>query len=444
MLTEIVSERALPWRLMAAPTGDPAWVGWIHDGAAGWMAEVLRRRDAGRAAGLEIEPLRDAPGVQATRHTALATHTATPALWAVQVEHTRALVEAIGQLARAINTPIPSFAPWAEGLLYRDRGAGPTWEGWGYTSPGEWRYSILERVQAADAHVRDAVASGHFIFDSLAHRVGLSVEGLPNVTYLQGLAPTQMAGHAADYHQSDCGVVGAAPSGWSCIDWSVWEPGFGSAETNTLMNAILPLGWQWELAVEVANAIEALGTVERLVSSCRAWVNVQNTRAVNYMQNVLGLNVGAPEDILTQQARDQAARFRVPDSARITAQIGARAVALITNPYVAAAIAIATALPEILYPIFGQAQGYAVDVWGQRDPAVAVTAITGTIDMRHPRPPTHSVAPSPAPPAGFPTLTAIPVADVIEAVRQRPLATRKKSSAAVPLALGAALLLLAK
>jgi hypothetical protein len=218
------------------------------------------------------------------------------------------------------------------------------------------------------------------------------------------------------------------------------------ADRNTWFNASAPLGWEWTLARNCADELRQLGTVDRVMARCRAFQNTKNVAALNYLRS-RGMVVNQPEDLLAVISRDQAARLEVPQSAVITRQIGTM-VGGAVGP-VGIVIVLATALPELLYQLFGQAYGRWQNPWGEREPAVARASLSGVIDLRHPSPPTQTV-PTPREtatatmPGAFPVLTTIPVADVIEAVRQRPLATRKKSSAAVPLALGAALLLLAK
>lgn len=432
------------WALVACSDTDPAWVGWVHDSASVWLAEVVRIAREGVAAGIEAG--------------------ATPGLWATQTNYTRDLVTAINALALATNTPPPSFGPWAERVLAADVGPDP-WPGWGFTSPGEWRYQILETVALGDQHVRDALIgdgataadvrrvlgdpgwSGNLVFDQLAWRVWPRADGSVDARYLLGLPPTTMGDHTEDYHENNCAPSApTGPTAWSCVGWSVWSPGVLDADRNTWFNAIAPLGWEWTLARNCADELRQLGTVDRVMARCRAFQNTKNVAALNYLRS-RGMVVNQPEDLLAVISRDQAARLEVPQSAVITRQIGTM-VGGAVGP-VGIVIVLATALPELLYQLFGQAYGRWQNPWGEREPAVARASLSGVIDLRHPSPPTQTV-PTPREtatatmPGAFPVLTTIPVADVIEAVRQRPLATRKKSSAAVPLALGAALLLLAK
>lgn len=392
---ELAGYRQGAWGLFGSPDTDPPWVAWIHDTAEGWRREVIRLREAGRAAGLQITPLRSGTASDVSLPGALQTTAATPALWATQVQLTRDITTAIGQLARAMNLPIPSLGPWAEGLLYRDHGPSP-WEGWGYRDAGVWRVSLLDRIRRADSEVASALARGQVSFEQLAHRVGLATDGTVNVQFLTGLAPTVLSGHEADYHQSDCGVVGAAPSGWSCVDWAVWSPGLLSPETLTLLSAILPLGWQWELAREVADTLERLGSVDALMTASRAWVALRNAMAINYMQRVLHLPVSEPEDVLILQARDQARRYEVPEGVDLFGRLVGTAASAISDPLAQKLVTVGATVPALLFELFGQAQSYATDVWGQRDPSPLLTTLTGSIDLRWVRAPEHSVATPPS------------------------------------------------
>lgn len=436
-----------PWALVACSDTDPAWVGWVHDSAPVWLAEVVRAVRAGRAAGVEGGPL--------------------PGLWAAQVQHGRAVATALGALCAALNTPVPSFGPWAQRVLEVDVGPDP-WPGWGFTSPGEWRVRVMELVLLRDQRVRDAVLGDGatvddarrvlseedallpLTFDSLAWRLWLAVDGTVNASNLTGLAPMRLGSHDADYHQNDCNPTGAqGPTGWACVDWSVWIPGFLDADRNTWLNALGALGWEWELLARVADELAALRTVDAVMARCRSYQMLTNAHAVDYLQS-RGIAADVPEDLLSVVARDQAARLQVPQSAVITRQIGTQIAAAVPGP-IGVVVMVACSLPEILYGIFGQAQGRWENRWGEREPALCRSSLSGVIDLRHPRAPTHRV---PAPPAGassvVPATTGAPLVIYPVWVPASETArgaqgsatlqpTLKKKSSAAPLALGALL-----
>lgn len=380
-----------PWKLLASTDTDPPWVGWIHDSAAGWLAEVVRLRDAGRAAGVEGGPL--------------------PALWPVQMQYTRDLVTAIGNVARAINTPIPSFGPWAEAQLHVDAGPDP-WPGWGFTSPGTWRYETLEIITQSDQRVRDAFVGregatlddlrvamanldgyGTLVFDQMEWRVHLNFDGTTITTYLNSpTAPNEFPPGDADEHGSNC----AGQTSWNCQDRAVWYPQWGGAETNTWVNTIVPLQWLWEMACGVADELQRIGSIPCLVAACRRWQRTRNQQALNYLANLNPPVVAeAPEDLLAVVQRDETARLEVPEHATVIRQIGVTLMTAIPGP-VGIVLMLATSIPEVLYRIFGQAQGRWVNSWGEREPAVARASLSGIIDLRHPRAPTQVIPPPPA------------------------------------------------
>lgn len=434
-MRELTGYRSGAWGLFGSPDSDPPWVAWIHDTAEGWRREIVRLRDAGHAAGLQITPLRSGTASDVSLPGALQTTTATPSLWATQVDHTRAITNAVGQLARAVNLPIPSLGPWAEGLLYRDHGVSP-WEGWGYRDPGVWRVVLLERIRRADREVADAVGRGQLLFEQLAHRVGLSTSGEASTAFLTGLAPTILGGHQADYHQSDCGPVGGSPSGWSCVDWAVWSPGLLSPETLSLLSAILPLGYQWELAVEVADALERLGSVDALLTASRAWISLRNATAIAYMQRTLRLPITEPEDVLILQARDQARRYEVPEGVDLFGRLVGSAASAITDPLAQKLVSIGATVPALLFELFGQAQSYATDVWGQRDPSPLLTSLSGSIDLRWVRAPDHAVATPPSSTSSrsrsVPSRTGVQRSDTVRTVQTQQELDRMRGVARSP------------
>lgn len=435
---EIMREGA--WALVACSDTDPAWVAWVHDSAPVWLAEVVRIAREGRAAGIEAG--------------------ATPALWAAQTRYTQALVTAIGALCAALNTPVPSFGPWATRVLAADVGPDP-WPGWGDTSPGEWRFQALETVARRNMDVREAFVgegasesdvlrvladsswSGNVVFDQYAWRVWLRLNGEVDARYLAGLPPTQLGDHTEDYHENNCNPTAATgPTAWSCLGWSVWNPPPLAADRSVWFNVIGPLGPLWRLAASCADELAALGSADRVLAEARGYQNTKNNQALNYLVQ-RGIDVSQPEDLLNVVARDQAARLQIPQSAIITRQLGSQIASQVAGP-VGIVILVATQIPEILYSIFGQAYGRWNNLWGEREPAVARASLSGVIDLRHPRAPVHAVpvpppgatAVIPAAPGGSPVLTFIPVTEVVRASRETPRGAKKKSSGGAGLALG--------
>lgn len=372
-----------PWTLVGVTDTVPEWVGWVHRDAARWRDVVLETVAEGRRLGVEE------PGGGNTK-------------WALRYRLTLRLVHALGQLARALDLPVPCFAPWARRMWRADAGPEP-WPGRGLATWGLWRVAVVDAVRAVESHARDAAN----LRVELWHRVGLTLEGELVTPVPDGFGARQTS-QGEDWSGRVCpsGQVSADVSWWDCIPLSVYWPGAFEANRDVYVSATAPLKWSWDLAAGAADDIAELGSLERLVAFCRTWTAQQNMRAVAYMRTlppVEGrqvIEVTAPGDLLQVAVSDQLQNLQPVRVAGVDFSAALRAVGdSIVNlpPWGTVIGAVLIGLAELLRA-FGTAVGVWLDVWGQREPVLYVPRMTGALSVTNPQAPTHDVAQPPAAP----------------------------------------------
>ena len=370
MALEIIIRRG-EWNLCRVTTTTPAWVGWVHDSAPSWLRAVTRILREARAAGIEAD--------------------ATRALWDVQYRYARELTAAIGQLARAVDMPVPSFEPWAARQWALDAGPLPWW-GWQLTGNGAWRAEVM-RMAAREEHV----AAAANVQLELHYRVGLSLDGTL-VTPLgenEGAPPTS---RGTDWNSRLCptGVFGAPrtiteQTWWACIPLQVWWPEAGRADRDVYVSASVPLAWHWQMAAEVAERIIALGTLEELVAACRRWAALKNLKAVKSLRRATPPVVLAVPEALLNVVRDDEL-LHVNGTAEQQAFVrGLQTVgaAVINFPPVGTIIGVILEGLAAMLQAFGWAVGEWVDVWGRREPVLEVPRLSGKVGTAEGSEPEH-------------------------------------------------------
>ena len=391
-----------PWTLYRARSSAPQWVGWVHESAEGWRREVIRLRAAAERSGA----MAGASGANLNN----------------QRLFTRDLVKALGQLARACDLPVPSFAPWAKQVWANDPGPLPWW-GWGRDVGGRW-VDITGRWQTeALTRITDEVSQ--FQGATMAHlalvpRVNLSLDGVASLDVSMALeAPETPRG--VDRRGSSCGaVVRGERSVWNCVNWSAWWPSAVHASRDVYATALVPLGWSWAQAAAAAARVEELGTLEALVEECRAWVALKNLRAVRSLRRASPpVVIEVPEELLDVVADSTARRWESDESSVIL-----RTAAGVVSAAVPVGPVVGLVLEgiDLVVSLVGRAQGQWVDPWGRVEPVLELPRLTGTLSVERPTAPTHDVLPAP-------TWAALPV--VRSSLSQRRSAARGGSARVV-------------
>jgi hypothetical protein len=346
-----------------------------------------------------------------------------PARYAEQVQATRALVRALGQLARALDLPSPSFAPWATALWARDPGPDPWW-GWD-VGVGIWRSVMTEVAQGAEVHAREASS----LILEVTHRVGLSVSG-ELVEPVPADYGARQTSHGEDTNWRSCYPRGVRDSWWRCLPFSLWYPGFGAASHDVYVSSTVPMGWHWDMAVQAARRVESLGSLEAVMTDSRAWIARKNLKAMASLRHANPpVNIELPEELIAIAADDSARQWSNQD-ARIWLRTGAAVVSAF--PPVGTVVGLVLEGLDLLVEAVGIAAGYWVDPWNRREPVIEVPRLTGTLDTRAPRAPTHVVEAAPAPtPTSTGPLVWMPgaeVAGVTPAPTPVPVVTKKRKA----------------
>lgn len=400
MMIEATSKRRGAWGLYVFPPTSvlPAFAQWIHDAAAGWVAEFMRVMFDARAAGI----MRDGGPLDAQR--------------AAMAAATRAL----GMAARAMDTPIPTFAVYAVPFRKAENGpdfwvnlwADPMPVGsprpstttareaidqgpddprnvytWG-TFGGTWRPEVIRLVQGNSTTVRDAV---NVLLD-LHLGYWLTVDGLPLVRELAEAPDPTFNGEvlSRDAHAWACPSAGSLDV-WRCVAWSVATPPFGAASSDVYLSAVVPVAWQWQLFERVEQNIARLGSVDGIVTASREYCAALNLAAA------LAAGVAVPERVVQQAAQEQQRRFqptREDELLTSAAEAGVQS----GNP-VGVFIGGALLGLQALQDAVGRALQYAVDPWGQREPRVAKPFLSGEVSGNYYVAPSISI---PAAPPGVP------------------------------------------
>lgn len=360
MALEIMVRRG-EWNMVRVTSTTPQWVGWVHDTAPAWLRAVKRIVREGRAAGI--------------------TAASTSALWDAQYRYTLQLTSAIGQLCKALDMPVPCFAPWAELAWRFDAGPLPWW-GWQLPGWGAWRSEVLRWAQR-EQHVGAATN----VKLELWHRVGLALDGTM-VTPLNEAEGARQTSRGEDWNSRLCptGVFGA-PSGvaeqtwWQCIPFSVWWPPAGAASSDVYVSASVPLAWHWQMAAQCADRITELDTIEAIVAECRRWVAGKNLKAVKSLRRATPpVIINVPEQLLRVVADDELLHIQGDDFQRgLTEGMQRVGAALINVPPVGTIIGIILEGLAAILQTFGWAVGEWIDMWGRREPVLEVPRLSGKL-----------------------------------------------------------------
>lgn len=348
----------MAWEMVVSRDSSPPWVQWIdRANASGWIA-VLRRL-------LDAAPPTEAGAVGAVVEEA---RRQVLAVW-----------RAIGAVAAACDLPSHVFAPYAQTrLLLGNRFE--SGEGFGRTlpslPPGELYAELWAAMRAknSDAYRRVAVNGDPFA-PSLVWRVDLRRDGSLWAEHLAAVDPPG-SGRAENSCVGVGAPVGGGLSSWDCWTWREDLPGPLSADRTVRVVGLPPLRVFLAAGHEIAARIVALG-VDGVVTESRAYALTKN------LLTARAIGVELPEDVLLFAARAEAARRSSPFSVNVLAGLGAGigpvVGVLASNPVLGALVGAGMGLGQLLFTIFGQAQGYDVDAFGRREPVLETTWISGQI-----------------------------------------------------------------
>lgn len=347
----------MAWELVRSRDSTPPWVQWIdRPNAEGWIA-VLRR-------------LLDAPPP-----------TEAGAVGAVVEEARRQIVafwRAIGAVAAACDLPSHIFAPYAQTRLILGNRF-ESGEGFGRTlpslPPGELYAELWAAMRGKDSAGYRRVAGGDPFAPSLVWRVDLRRDGSLWAEHLAAIDPPG-SGTAENACVGRGAPIGGGLSSWDCWTWREDLPSAISADRTVRVVGLPPLRVFLSAAHEIASRIVAAG-VDGVVTESRAYALTKN------LLTARAIGVELPEDIALFAARAEEARRSAPFSVNTLAALGAGigpvVGVLATNPVLGALVGAGLGLGQVLFTIFGQAQGYDVDAFSRREPVLETTWISGQL-----------------------------------------------------------------
>jgi len=365
----------MTWEMVRSTSTVPPWVQWMDvDNARGWIG-ALRRLLAAPDPG-------DAGDTLAVLTEGRAQ---VLALW-----------RAIAAVGRACDLPSFVFAPYAQTrlILGNKFEAG---EGFGRTlslPPGQLYADLWAAMRAKDSEGARRVLRGDPLVPELVWRVDLRPDCTLWAEHLAAVDPPG-DGTAENSCVGRGAPAGGGRSSWDCWTWRESWPSALAADRRVRVVGLPPLRVFWDAGRSIASQIVEDGA-EGVVTRSRAYAAAKNILTAR------AIGVELPEAVLEFAARAEESRRSAPWDVNLLAgsgaTLGAAVGVLASNPVLGALLGAGFGLGQLLFAIFGQAQGYDVDAFGRREPVLERTWIGGEIDP--PTPPPFSLETPPGLPGG--------------------------------------------